>query len=101
MRRLPVSLNVVLITCLISVVLTAQEPVDRAMVARIRAEATERSKVVETFNYITNVTGARLTGSRAHKQAAEYMRDRLCSARNVDELFKLSFRSTRSSTTGV
>ena len=37
------------------------------MIARIRAEATERSKIIETFNYITNVTGARLTGSRAHK----------------------------------
>jgi len=53
-----------------------QEPVDRAMVARIRAEATERSKILEIFNYITNVTGGRLTGSRAHKQAADYMRDR-------------------------
>jgi len=57
--------------------LTAQETVDRAMVARIRAEATERSKVIETFNYITNVTGARPTGSRAHKQAADYVRAKL------------------------
>src|SRR5438477_6633181 len=55
-----------------------QEAVDRAVVARIQAEAaTPRSKVVETFNYITNVTGGRLTGSRAHKQAADYLRDRL------------------------
>jgi carboxypeptidase Q len=54
-----------------------QESVDRAVVARIQTEATQRSKVLETFNYITNVTGGRLTGSRAHKQAADYLRDRL------------------------
>jgi hypothetical protein len=29
------------------------------------------------FSYITDVTGARLTGSRAHKQAADYLRGRL------------------------
>src|SRR5689334_25302169 len=57
--------------------LTAQERVDMAMVARIRAEATERSKVLETFNYITNVAGARPTGGRAHKLAADYVRARL------------------------
>lgn len=59
------------------VAVTAQDRVDLAMVARIRAEATERSKVLEVFNYITNVTGARPTGSRAHKQAADYVRDKL------------------------
>ena len=57
--------------------LTAQDRVDLAMVARIRAEATERSKVLETFNYITNVVGARPTGGRAHKQAADYVRAKL------------------------
>ena len=54
-----------------------RERVDLAMVARIRAEATERSKVLETFSYITDVTGARPTGSRAHKQAADYVRSKL------------------------
>jgi hypothetical protein len=57
--------------------LIAQDRVDPAMVARIRAEASEHSKVLETFNYITNVTGARPTGSRAHKQAADYVRAKL------------------------
>src|SRR5262249_34898109 len=57
--------------------LTAQERVDLAMVARIRAEATERSKVLETFNYITNVAAARPTGGRAHKLAADYVRAKL------------------------
>jgi hypothetical protein len=57
--------------------LTAQETIDRTMVERIRAEATGRSKVIETFSYITDVAGARPTGSRAHKQAAEYLRGKL------------------------
>ena len=49
-----------------SIALNAQDKVDLAMVAKIRAEGTQRSKVLEVFNYITNVTGARPTGSRAH-----------------------------------
>ena len=59
--------------------LTAQQAdrVDLAMVARIRAEAAERSKVLETFSYITDVAGARPTGSPAHKRAADYVRAKL------------------------
>jgi hypothetical protein len=78
MRDCRVAFCTVLVTCVAAgAAVTAQETIDRAMVARIRAEATERSKVLETFNYITNVTGARPTGSRAHKQAADYVRARL------------------------
>ena len=57
--------------------LGGQDRVDLAMVERIRAEGVDRSKVLETFSYITNVTGARPTGSRAHKQAADYVRAKL------------------------
>jgi hypothetical protein len=57
--------------------LRAQDRVDATIVARVRAEAASGSKVLETFNYITNVTGARPTGSRAHKQAADYVRGKL------------------------
>ncbi len=66
-----------LVATIAVVTLTAQDNIDRGMVARIRAEGTEHSKVLETFNYITNVTGARPTGSRAHKQAADYVRGKL------------------------
>lgn len=55
----------------------AQEPVDRAMIARITTEANDHSTVGETFNHFVNVIGGRLAGSRAHKQAADYARDRL------------------------
>jgi carboxypeptidase Q len=59
---------------------TAQEPVDLAMIARIRAEGLEKSRVLETFNHFTNVIGPRLTGSPAHKQAAEYAKAQLAAA---------------------
>jgi hypothetical protein len=55
----------------------AQEPVDRAMLARIRDEAQTRSQVAATFNHLTNVTGPRLTGSPAFKQAADWAAERL------------------------
>src|SRR5207237_3378599 len=55
----------------------AQEPVDREMNARIREEGLKRSKVYETFTHFTEVIGPRLTGTPAHKTAAEYARDRL------------------------
>ena len=56
---------------------TAQEPVDRAMIARIRDEAQNRSQVAATFNHLTNVTGPRLTGTPAYKRAADWAVERL------------------------
>lgn len=56
---------------------SAQEPVDRAMIARIREEAQTRSQVAATFNHLTNVTGPRLTGSPAFKQAADWATQQL------------------------
>ena len=55
----------------------AQEPVDRDMNAKIREEGLNHSKVYETFTHFTEVIGPRLTGSPAHKIAAEYTRDKL------------------------
>jgi carboxypeptidase Q len=62
-----------------AVALTAQiaEPVDSAMIARIRDEGLNRSRVQTTFNQFVDVIGARLTGSPEHKRAAEYARDEL------------------------
>ena len=57
--------------------LGAQEPVDREMVARIKDEGSERSRVGELFNHFTNVIGGRLTASPAHRQAVEYARGML------------------------
>jgi len=50
----------------------AQEPVDRAMIAKFKDEGQNRSKVAATFNHLTNVVGPRLTGTPAYKQAADW-----------------------------
>jgi hypothetical protein len=50
----------------------AQEPVDRTMVARIKEEGSQRSRVAATFNQLTTVIGPRLTGSPAYRQAADW-----------------------------
>lgn len=55
----------------------AQESVDRAAIARIKDEGQNRSQVAATFNHLTNVTGPRLTGSPAFKQAADWATERL------------------------
>src|SRR5688572_23724128 len=55
----------------------AQEPVDVAMVAKIRAEGLERSQAVATFTHLTTVIGPRLTNSPAHRRAIEWTQERL------------------------
>jgi carboxypeptidase Q len=62
-----------------AVALTAQtaEPVDLAVIAKIRDEGLNRSRVQATFNQFVDVIGPRLTGSPEHKRAAEWARDEL------------------------
>ena len=76
-RRIAFVASATLSLALADSVARAQEPVDRAMIQRITAEATDHSKVGETFNYFVNVIGARLAGTAAHKRAAEYARTKL------------------------
>jgi len=54
-----------------------QEPVDREIIAKIKEEGLKRSQVEETFTHFTEDIGPRLTGTPAHKQAAEWARDKL------------------------
>ena len=56
---------------------TAQEPIDRAMIAKIRAEGLERSRAWSMVDTLATVIGPRLTASPAHKRAAEWARDHL------------------------
>ena len=60
-------------------VVTAQAPVDRDTLAKIRSEAFDRSQVEPVFDMLTVAIGPRLTASPAHKRAAEWTRDRLAS----------------------
>ena len=62
---------------LLGVPVVAQEPVDTAMIAKIKAEATERGQVLDTFNQLANVIGPRLTNSPAHKRAVQWTSERL------------------------
>src|SRR5687767_10930764 len=62
---------------LLAAPLHAQEPVDRQMIARIKAEALERSQVVATFKMLADVSGPRLTGTPEHKRAADWSRQQL------------------------
>ncbi|OFW08065.1 MAG: hypothetical protein A3H96_21970 [Acidobacteria bacterium RIFCSPLOWO2_02_FULL_67_36] len=48
---------------------------DRSVLDQIRREGTERSQVMTAFDQFVTVIGARLTGSPAHKQAADWARD--------------------------
>ena len=54
----------------------AQEPIDRAMIERIKAEGQQRSRTPELFQTLIDVMGARLTGSPAYNDAAAWARDR-------------------------
>ncbi len=55
----------------------AQEPIDQAVIARIKIEGFQNSQIMETLSYLTDVYGPRLTGSPNLKAAQEWCRDRL------------------------
>jgi carboxypeptidase Q len=54
-----------------------QEPVDEAANSRIRSEATDRSRVMQTLHILTDLYGPRLSGSPNYKSAAEWAAKRL------------------------
>src|SRR6185369_16611602 len=72
-----VVLSILLVTTLFASRGWAQEPIDRAMAARIRAEALEHGQVGELFHALVDGIGGRLTGSPAHVAAIRWARERL------------------------
>ena len=50
----------------------AQEKIDPDINAKIRQEETAHSRIMRTLHFLTDVHGPRLTGSPAHKAAAEW-----------------------------
>jgi carboxypeptidase Q len=52
--------------------IAAQDRVDFGVIEKIKAEGMERSKVLETFDYLVTAIGPRLTNSPAHKRAVEW-----------------------------
>ena len=69
-----------LATCLATTLSAGQEPVDRSTIERIRQEGTDRSRAGVYFDHFVTVVGPRLTGSPAHKQAADWAREQLAAA---------------------
>ncbi len=62
---------------LVSFGLAAEETLDLVTVNRILDEGLNRSEVMETFSYLTDVIGPRLTGSPKHQEASEWTRQQL------------------------
>jgi carboxypeptidase Q len=62
---------------LVAASVLAQEPVDRAMIAKLGAESDARSRVLENYRMLTDVIGPRLTGTPGFKRAVDWTRDRL------------------------
>src|SRR2546427_7421932 len=54
-----------------------QEKVDLDAIYRIKDEGLNRSQVMDTLSYLTDVYGARLTGSPQIKAAAEWTKKKL------------------------
>ena len=62
---------------LIPLLLLAEENVDLSIVNRIKAEAFENSKAMDTMFYLTDVHGPRLAGSPGYKEAGDWVVSRL------------------------
>ena len=67
----------VLLALAMPAMLAAQESVDAAMNARLRAEGLDRSQIGGMFDTLTTVIGPRLTGSAAYLRAANFARQKL------------------------
>jgi carboxypeptidase Q len=73
-------LRITTLVLLSTIIVVAQAPSDRDIVAKIRAEAIEHSQAAAVFDHLTIDIGPRLTASPAHKRAAEWTRDRLAAS---------------------
>jgi hypothetical protein len=60
-----------------AVAIRGEQKIDEAMVARIKAEAFQRSQVLNTLTELTDMYGPRLRGSPAYAAAADWVKQRL------------------------
>lgn len=77
MKTDPFGLCVVLMCLGMAVMEGGQDKIDFTVIEKIRAEGMERSKAVETFEYLTTNIGPRLTNSPAHRQAIAWTQQQL------------------------
>lgn len=75
----PVRVTAAILVSLLAIPITAQmqEKVDLDAIYKIKEEGFQRSQVMDIMSYVTDVHGARLTGSPNIKAAAEWARKRL------------------------
>lgn len=71
------ALAATLALCTAPAAIAQSEPLDADMVKKIKEEGLERSKVMDTISYLTDVHGPRLTGAPESKIAGEWARKRL------------------------
>ncbi len=77
-KRTIAPIAAVLILCLtVGAQIAPVEKVDLEMMKKIREEGLERSQVMDTLSWLTDVVGQRLTGSPGMKAANEWTKDRL------------------------
>lgn len=66
-----------LLSSILAVPAVAEEPMDLGVLQRIRDEGFNRSRVMDTLSYLTDVIGPRLTGSPQMKRANDWTRAEL------------------------
>ena len=60
-----------------------KEPVDTAMMSKIKIEENQNSQVMELVSYLTDVNGPRLTGTPGCRRAEEWAASKMSSWKNV------------------
>ena len=65
------------VAILLAVPLAGQESVNDTVIAQIKTEGFQRSAVMDTLSWLSDVHGPRLTGTPALRRAGEWARDRL------------------------
>ncbi len=87
MKKFYYAIRAAFLILLIPFCLSAQqpEPLDTAIVSKIKSEGFDRSQVMNILSMLTDVYGPRLTNSPNHRKAAEYAKESLVSwgAQNV------------------
>jgi hypothetical protein len=66
------SIAVLVAALCVTAIGSAQDRVDFSVIEKIRAEGMERSKILDTFDYLVTAIGPRLTNSPAHRRAVEW-----------------------------
>lgn len=75
MKTLTLTVKLLCFSCMPLFLIAQEEPLDTAMVHRIRTEGLEHSQVDSIIHYLSDVCGPRLTNSVAYNNAAKWATD--------------------------